>query len=157
MITLISTIERVFRENWSSSLHGLPEIGSLRHPGQPKPMMLGFSTPSSVHARFSTFKRSDVQTFKRLYVPTLPPQPSTAPICSSFTAFVPQTTNLENPPITHNSPRGLALKSQDSYLFLEKRFLKFFYSKIPSGPQSPVPGRQRSTSCTHLTIARPCA
>jgi hypothetical protein len=34
MITLISTPERVFGENRSSSPHGLPEIDSLRHPDQ---------------------------------------------------------------------------------------------------------------------------
>jgi hypothetical protein len=57
-------------------------------------------------------------------------QSSLDDICSSSTAFVPQTTNVANPPITHNSPRKLALKSQESYLFLEKCIFNFFYSKI---------------------------
>ena len=41
------------------------------------------------------------------------------------TAFVPQTTNVEKPPITHNIPRNQSSKSQESCLFLEKRFKKF--------------------------------
>ena len=56
-------------------------------------------------------------------------QSSLDDICSSSTAFVPQTTNVENPPITHNGSRKLALKSPESYLFLEKAFFNFFYSK----------------------------
>jgi hypothetical protein len=58
-------------------------------------------------------------------------QSSLDDICSSSTAFVPQTTNVENPLITHNSPRKLALKSQESYLFLEKAFFNFFLLKNP--------------------------
>jgi hypothetical protein len=60
---------------------------------------------------------------------TVNPQPSIAPICSSSAAFVPQTTNVEKSPITNNIPGKLALKSQESYLFLEKSIFNFFLLK----------------------------
>ncbi|MEJ2304575.1 MAG: hypothetical protein P8Y14_23865 [Anaerolineales bacterium] len=43
--------------------------------------------------------------------------------------IVPQTTNVEISAITNNSPRGLALKSQELYLFLEKPILNLFLLK----------------------------
>ena len=47
------------------------------------------------------------------------------------TAFVPQTTNVESPAITRNSPRIQPSKSQESDLFLEKGFLNLFLLKNP--------------------------
>jgi hypothetical protein len=72
--------------------------------------------------------------------------------------IVPQATNLERPPITHNRRRKLALKSQ-SYLFLEKDFFKFFYSKIPNhhatlGLPSPV-SRPSPSSRAHCHSSAP--
>jgi hypothetical protein len=91
-----------------------------------------FNRPICKRSNGPTFQRSNASTFHSSILPTF-----------QSPAFVPQTTNLEKPLITHNRRRKLALKSQESYLFLEKDFLNFFYSKIPGhratlGLPSPV-------------------
>jgi hypothetical protein len=100
-----------------------------------------------------------IRTFQRFHVPTACPErsegfkrffnlqlpkPPTNNICSSSAAFVPQTTNVENPPITHNIPRNQPLKSQELICSSTEDFLIFFHSKIPasvSRPPSPVSPR----------------
>jgi hypothetical protein len=101
---------------------------------------LPFLHPSNL--QLSIFNQPNLPTCKRSNVPTFPRSNAILPTFQS-PAFVPQTTNLEKPLITHNRRRKLALKSQESYLFLEKDFLNFFYSKIPGhratlGLPSPV-------------------
>jgi hypothetical protein len=109
--------------------------------------------PSPVHPNLSTFQHANVQTFPRSNLPwslIFPVAPSNREDVSPSStvygqssvpnlqpsifnlqslAFVPQTTNVEIPVITNNSPRRLALKSQESYLFLEKPILNLFLLK----------------------------
>jgi hypothetical protein len=79
--------------------------------------------------------RSNVSTLSRCHIPSFPLsqseshlplfQPSNLPVKT----FVPQIANVENLPITHNSPRKLALKSQESCLFLDKKNSNIFTQK----------------------------
>ncbi|MEJ2353208.1 MAG: hypothetical protein P8Y03_25755 [Anaerolineales bacterium] len=121
MITLISTPERVFTENRSSSPHGLLEIDSLRHADRPKLFSDGSIPVSGQPPSILQPESCNVHPQS----PTFNFQPSNLqPL-----AFVPQTTNVEISAITNNSPRRLALKSQESYLFLEKPILNLFLLK----------------------------
>jgi hypothetical protein len=47
---------------------------------------------------------------------------------------------VEIPAITNNSPRRLALKSQESYLFLEKPILNLFLLKNQQSFHSSIAG-----------------
>lgn len=105
-----------------------------RKPLGPAPPRLFSRSPvsSTVHRQSSSL---NVQTCPRSNVQTL----QSPPFVPHLTAFVPQTTNVEDPPITRNIPRIPALKWQESYLFLERNFLNFLYSKITDHGASSTP------------------
>jgi hypothetical protein len=139
---------------------GCQATGHLREPSPIRNHKSTIKNPLPSPSLDINFPRliPNVQTFRRSNVPTPPCsnastsqpsifnfQPSTEDICSSPTAFVPQTTNVQNLPIIHNSSRKQSLKSQESDLFLEKSFLNFFYSKIPPCLPPPVVNYPSST------------
>jgi hypothetical protein len=59
------------------------------------------------------------------------------------TAFVPQTTNVENPLITHKNSRKLSFKSQESSSLLGRKFKNFFTQKSPLN----LPGCSSNSCC----------
>jgi hypothetical protein len=73
---------------------------------------------STVHRQSPTFNFQPSNLQPKVFVP-------------HPTAFVPQTTNVESPAITRNSPRIQPSKSQESDLFLDKEIFKLFLLKNP--------------------------